>query len=661
MTERRRRRTGCLTCRARHVKCDERKPECERCEAGNIECAGYLPKRQVEVRESQRRGRRGRRGQSSSLGNIAPTPPHSLSSDASLPSSTGEVANYPHQLFRSDGLPLVGLPSNPRPSQRPLAGAREVLAYHQFLFRTLPILFPTEHLWFWRDRLCEEGWGIEYLYMMFSALGSMHRAVLMMSMPGDSDQDRGLDTKVIAIQSYTFALQELSRNLEDAKKTQEVFIATIILMAYFECFSSNITAAYSHIRSASYYFELYKTSFSRQKANDTPTLDYLDTALLNLSWMCFMALPLQNKMPSSRQTITVSEEIPVTPTSLRQNLLSILAESGLEDLIWNLVPRYSKSMALAKIYWLQQKLRAWRDANKSILPPLASDMADSTQLNFQEDPFLIPPSLYSTTTLYDASATLCSFLLGRTFWLLSILEDGVNTKTHKRLAYLHFYETLRFAATDGACKAIPPSNRSARCSSPLPCEDLENGILSMLYIIGQCSPEPSWLLWITQLMKHSGRQGLYNGLVYAASLETWHSFEVNNSVLQEELQLRYPEPSSRTISVLIPDANGTEFITYYAKPAEIDDLLMSNDGLMYYLLGDTHLSCRLLDGHIEQNVHVYHHQDLDMELFTPDWLQSQAICLDWQHRSLQVEFDLNRILQDHINGGQFLIPSNTSY
>lgn len=428
-----------------------------------------------------------------------------------------------------------------------------------------------------------------------------------------------------------------------------------------QCFSSNITAAYSHIRSASCYFELYKASVTRQKAKDTPSLDCLDTALQNLTWMCFMALPLQNKVPSTRQALTVSREVPRTPTSLRQNLLNILAESGLEDLIWNLVPRYSKSMALAKIYWLQQKLRAWRDANESVLPSLASDLAEPNEVNFQEEPFLIPPPLYPTTTLYDASATLCSFLLGRTFWLLSILEDGVNSETHKCLAYLHFYETLRFTATDGACKATPPSNRSPRCSSPLPCEDLENGILSMLYIIGQCSPEPSWLLWITQLMKHSGRQGLYNGFVYAASLETWHSFEVNNSVLQEDLQSHYPEPSSRTISVLVPDANGTEFITYYAKPAEIDDLLMSNDGLMYYLLGDTHLSRRLPDDHIEQSVHIYHQQGLDMELLTPDWLQSQAICLDWQHRSLQVEFDLNRILQDHMNGGQFLTPSSTGY
>lgn len=160
--------------------------------------------------------------------------PQALSLDT-LPSlSQGEAINYPLQLFRSDGLLLVGLPSNPHPSQRPLVGTREVLAYHQFLFRTLRVLFSEEYMWFWRDRLCEEAWGVEYLFKMFSSPGSIHRAALMMSMPGEKYQGRGLDTKVIAIQSYTYTLQELSLYFEDAKKMQDVFIATLILMAYFE-------------------------------------------------------------------------------------------------------------------------------------------------------------------------------------------------------------------------------------------------------------------------------------------------------------------------------------------------------------------------------------------------------------------------------------------
>lgn len=33
--------TGCWTCRERHVKCDEQRPKCKRCVAGNFECQGY--------------------------------------------------------------------------------------------------------------------------------------------------------------------------------------------------------------------------------------------------------------------------------------------------------------------------------------------------------------------------------------------------------------------------------------------------------------------------------------------------------------------------------------------------------------------------------------------------------------------------------------------
>ena len=53
MTEKRRRKTGCLTCRTRRVKCDERKPDCERCEAANVECAGYAEKRRVKIRRPE--------------------------------------------------------------------------------------------------------------------------------------------------------------------------------------------------------------------------------------------------------------------------------------------------------------------------------------------------------------------------------------------------------------------------------------------------------------------------------------------------------------------------------------------------------------------------------------------------------------------------------
>ncbi|KAK4184236.1 hypothetical protein QBC35DRAFT_517705 [Podospora australis] len=49
-------RTGCITCKNRHVKCDERKPTCFRCEKACMPCAGYAAK--TESRSSSKKSRR---------------------------------------------------------------------------------------------------------------------------------------------------------------------------------------------------------------------------------------------------------------------------------------------------------------------------------------------------------------------------------------------------------------------------------------------------------------------------------------------------------------------------------------------------------------------------------------------------------------------------
>ncbi|KAJ0415908.1 hypothetical protein BJY00DRAFT_292698 [Aspergillus carlsbadensis] len=36
--------TGCYTCRERKLKCDDRRPECQRCSALGLDCQGYAPK-----------------------------------------------------------------------------------------------------------------------------------------------------------------------------------------------------------------------------------------------------------------------------------------------------------------------------------------------------------------------------------------------------------------------------------------------------------------------------------------------------------------------------------------------------------------------------------------------------------------------------------------
>lgn len=230
-----RRRTGCLTCRARRIKCDEAKPICRRCEAGNLACAGYEQQRSVGLPAARRHRAAATAARPELFASTEDfsdsTSPFPLQPRQPRSRTPGHLAE-PH--FRHDGLPLVGLPNNPNATQRPCDRARDVLAYHQFLFRTLPVLFPSSHLCFWRDQVCQEAWGTEYLYLTIIALGGMHRAALMLSMSDENDRNRGLDTKVLALQTHALALKELSSSLQEAENRPHILAGALLLMAYFE-------------------------------------------------------------------------------------------------------------------------------------------------------------------------------------------------------------------------------------------------------------------------------------------------------------------------------------------------------------------------------------------------------------------------------------------
>jgi hypothetical protein len=89
-------------------------------------------------------------------------------------------------------------------------------------------------LHFWRERLCEEAWGTEYVFLAIAALGGVHRAVLMMSTLSNHDKNRGLDSKVIAVQTYTEALKQISEQPQETELWPDVFVGALVLLAYFE-------------------------------------------------------------------------------------------------------------------------------------------------------------------------------------------------------------------------------------------------------------------------------------------------------------------------------------------------------------------------------------------------------------------------------------------
>jgi hypothetical protein len=211
MPERRRRvKTGCVTCRKRRVKCDERKPTCHRCEAANISCDGYqLPRR------------------------IAPTghvnvQPSSAESESSAYTSPATSVSTPNTES-----PLHAHFNNFKPSKRPHQRARDVIGHQQYSSRTVELLFRHNHLHFWRDSMLETAMDTEYVFDAVIALGIMHSAVVMSCEP--NSKRRALDSKVAAFQKYADALKGLSETCRERDgQATETIIAVLLLLTYFE-------------------------------------------------------------------------------------------------------------------------------------------------------------------------------------------------------------------------------------------------------------------------------------------------------------------------------------------------------------------------------------------------------------------------------------------
>jgi hypothetical protein len=204
----RRVKTGCITCRQRRIKCDERKPFCRRCEVGNIACSGYqAPRKLASPRPSKDHG------------DAVETEQRSLVS--------------PTHVIQEVESPLFAYPGNPEALQRPHQRALEILGHQQYSSRTAKLLFRDEHLYFWREHILGAAWGAEYVFDAVIALGIMHRAVVMLSDP--NEKRMGLDSKVVAFQIYADALRKLS---EECGKTtgppSEILIAVLLLLTYFE-------------------------------------------------------------------------------------------------------------------------------------------------------------------------------------------------------------------------------------------------------------------------------------------------------------------------------------------------------------------------------------------------------------------------------------------
>ncbi|KAJ5259628.1 hypothetical protein N7478_012609 [Penicillium angulare] len=644
MTEKRRRKTGCLTCRSRHVKCDERKPECERCEKANVECAGYAEKRQLKVRypgqstastENENRGGEARER--------APSQP--LQVPQCVPLKTFE-----------ENLHLVPFPINSNQVHRPHSRARDLLGYNQYVSRTLSILFSPKALHFWKDFLCQAAWEQEWAFDTIVALGSMHRAALLLSQEGGNCREYGLDTKIAAIQTYIRALEGLSLDLRGRNSPTPLAVGVLVLMAYIECFLGNIPAAIRHIQVIQYY------SFTMKADESYPVDDFvspIESSIRDLELICRIVRPF----PSPLEPISLSNaekstvnlpfsffgSVAGSSSGILQQLLEFTcADLDLKHLVWCVYAAHYKTVSKEKVLAFLKALDNWRTNNLPALDNLEPEHLlpshqNSSYQNLGKLEF--PPPCYSN--LPEDSClplALYTFYRARLLWALCLLGDPKGELELE--TYFHIYQFLRYTRT-----ALISPNHSKFNRNPL-CENLRIGFSPLLYLAGRCCPTASWLRWIIQELEGIKHEGVFQSKAFATTLDILLSLENKNICTWNPSFFghKFVPPGSRIVALFVPGLDGRSYEAYFARPAETAD-----DTKGDFIVSKV---ARWSDATAETSPVSQDYKALQ-QLFSREWLMQQPLVRKWVAWSYDSEFDFNKVIQDHITGNRLLLDTES--
>ncbi|KAJ5305185.1 CAAX prenyl protease 1 [Penicillium atrosanguineum] len=559
--------------------------------------------------------------------------------------------NTPHPHLRIDGSPLIGLPNNPDPLQRPHARARDVLAYHQFLFRTMPNIFPPESLSFWRDYICQEAWEVEYVFDAIVALGSMHRATLLLSQQSENDRHRGLDTKVIAIRAYANALQGVSDNLACDQIPMALLLGVLILFAYVECFDGNVPATMRHIHMAQYYSRAMCSKNTQESERFKKPielclqdLDLLRRVTLPDPKVIKMIYPLYRQGQSPSLSLSSSQaSLDPSPRLMLQQLLDIGSmDAEIKQLTWCAIGVNLRQLPESKLLAISERLKSWKDAYAVLFHRYEVDEALSDPVNFNFaalDKLSMPPAPHLLLPKdYCLTLALYSFYRARLLWALSIHNHGEGNLELD--AYHFIYQFLRFVKT---ATDTPPTNSQ---DSPLGCEALRIGFSPMLFLAAQSCAKPAWLRWISFELARVGQEGVFNNKAFASSLDVLSTLEtrVNRNAGQTGIE-HFSSPTSRVLSIIFPDMDGRAYVTYYGQVSDRD----ADGGSLYSPLCIARWSASVNGGRP-----VVDTFDGAQETVYSEWVLHQNLVREWVQWLTFSEFDLNQTLHDHMSGSRLL-------
>ncbi|KAI9834415.1 MAG: hypothetical protein M1819_003026 [Sarea resinae] len=240
-------RTGCRTCKTRRVKCDEQKPECQRCVSTGRKCSGYDTTHKISSSHNQRPifphvKSNGDRDVSTASSDSVRQPPPPPASSSLLSRRQALCQAY-------TGKSLIAT----RPSTHILLqDSVESRGYDFFRLRTrveLPGLFQSD---LWSYLLLQLSHSEPAIHHAVIAVGSLHER--------QEKSDMAFETAVIEDMtdpSYRFCLQQhhaavyhlYSRLRKQDRNSAVIALVTCFLFICFEFLRRRIDDASAHLRS----------------------------------------------------------------------------------------------------------------------------------------------------------------------------------------------------------------------------------------------------------------------------------------------------------------------------------------------------------------------------------------------------------------------------
>ena len=259
-------RTGCLTCKARHVKCDENRPACLRCRRGGYKCEGYIDPPKAWVFEYSRDSDKSSKEDTSSNDQSDTTP--SLSDTAGReenePTSDPDSVAGSNQAARSLVKVLADAESRflIQPCS-PYRTSEEQRAIKRFFEVTGPMLCRYSDPEVWLVGIPQSAWE-------HSAVRHSLIAATLVDEEGAVAVRRPVRNEKILIHLNTALRATLSE-----RPSVEVVLIVALVLQLFETLNHNAYVALIHLRSARKILNEFKLRIAEGEYVNSTQADFI--------------------------------------------------------------------------------------------------------------------------------------------------------------------------------------------------------------------------------------------------------------------------------------------------------------------------------------------------------------------------------------------------